>query len=120
MWVVATSTDFDRWFAELGEEEQEEIAAKVELLEMLGPSLPRPHADTLKGSRHANMKELRGKTSRSVLRVAFAFDPNRRAILLIGGDKSGVSQSRFYKALIDRADQIYERHLQNLRSKGNG
>jgi len=123
MWKVATTDEFDEWFASLDEEGQAEVMAKVELLKLLGPRLPRPHADTLNGSRHANMKELRADTSDEVLRIAFAFDPNREGILLTAGDKSGVSQKRFYKQLIARADKLYDVHLarlkQNKKGKGN-
>ena len=92
VWSVATTDEFDQWFSGLDEAEREEINAKVALLKLLGPQLKRPHADTLNGSAYANMKELRAKTARSVLRVALAFDPVQSAILLIGGDKSGVSE----------------------------
>jgi hypothetical protein len=111
MWSVATSEDFDGWFADLGDYEQAEVIAKVELLKLLGPQLGRPHADTLKGSKHVNMKELRADTKDHVLRIAFAFDPLRAAILLVGGDKSGVSQKRFYKRLLQAADKLYDSHL---------
>jgi len=94
-----------------------EIIAKVELLKILGPQLGRPHADTLKGSKHANMKELRVRTAAAVLRIAFAFDPDRMAILLVGGDKSGVSERRFYKVLIERADSLFDAHLNQQKSK---
>lgn len=94
------------WFASLESDEQVEIIAKVELLKLLGPQLRRPHADTLNGSKHANMKELRADTATAVQRIAFAFDPDRRGVLLIGGDKSGVNQKRFYKVLIERADAL--------------
>jgi hypothetical protein len=114
---VATTVEFDEWFGPLDEHSQSEIIAKVELLRLLGPQLGRPHADTLKGSKHANMKELRAGTARAVLRVAFAFDLERAAILLIGGDKSGVSQKRFYKHLIARADDLFDRHLAAIRAK---
>lgn len=117
MWHVATTGEFDEWFGSLNEDSQAEIIAKVELLRLLGPQLGRPHADTLKGSKHANMKELRADTAGAVLRVAFAFDPERAAILLIGGDKSGVSQKRFYKQLIARADDLFDRHLTAIRAK---
>lgn len=90
---MATTKDFDEWFAELDEHAQAEVIAKVELLKLLGPALGRPHADTLKGSKHANMKELRADTADKVIRVAFAFDPARTAIVLVAGDKSGVSQN---------------------------
>ena len=73
-----------------------------------GPVGAPPHADTLNGSKHANMKELRVTTQREVLRVAFAFDPSRAGILLVGGDKAGVSQKRFYRQLIEKADRLYD------------
>ena len=117
MWHVATTVDFDEWFGPLDGDSQAEIIAKVELLRLMGPQLGRPHADTLKGSKHANMKELRADTARAVLRIAFAFDPERAAILLIGGDKAGVSQKRFYKRLIARADDLFDRHLAAIRAK---
>ena len=120
MWAVATTDSFDEWFAGLGEAGQAEVIAKVELLKLLGPHLKRPHADTLTGSKHANMKELGADTSHQVLRIAFAFDPERKAILLVGGDKSGVGQRRFYKQLIAKADALYDAHLAAIRrKKGN-
>ena len=82
MWHVATTAAFDEWFADLDEDGQVELIAKVELLKLLGPKLGRPHADTLNGSKHANMKELRADTADKVLRVAFAFDPSRAGIHL--------------------------------------
>lgn len=115
MWPTATTDEFDSWFASLGDEEQVEIAAKVELLKLLGPQLKRPHADTLNGSRFPNMKELRARTAGTVLRIAFAFDPLRKAILLVGGDKAGVSEKRFYQQLIDKADTLYKNHLEKIR-----
>jgi hypothetical protein len=122
VWKVATSSDFDRWFAGLEDDGKAEIIAKVELLKLLGPQLSRPHADTLNDSKHANMKELRADTKDSVMRIAFAFDPDRAAILLLGGDKSGVSQKRFYKQLIARADELYNAHLAKItvRKKAKG
>ena len=74
--------------------------------------LGRPHADTLTGSTHANMKELRCNAADGVWRIAFAFDPDRQAILLVGGDKSSGSEKRFYKSLIARADDRFDRHLE--------
>jgi hypothetical protein len=120
MWPVATTNDFDEWFVDLGEDAQAEIIARVELLKVLGPALGRPHADTLNGSKHRNMKELRADTARSVLRIAFAFDPDRAAILLVAGDKSGVSQKRFYKRLIAKADELFDAHLAKLKAKRKG
>ena len=99
----------------LDDEVQDELAAHVELLKAVGPQLRRPYADTLKGSAHANMKELRFDAADGVWRVAYAFDPDRRALLLVAGDKSGVSQRRFYASLIRKADQRYAAHLRARR-----
>jgi len=114
-WTVATTDEFDEWFAELEDSGQVEVIAKVELLKVVGPALGRPHADTLNGSKHSNMKELRADTTDAVLRIAFAFDPRRSAILLCAGDKAGVSRKRFYKQLIGRADRLYDEHLAKLK-----
>lgn len=117
MWHIATTAEFDAWFADLEEGDQVELIAKVELLKLLGPKLSRPHADTLNGSKYANMKELRADTSDSILRVAFAFDPERNGILLIGGNKSGVGQRRFYKQLIAKADELLYAHLERIKKR---
>jgi hypothetical protein len=123
-WTVTTTAEFDQWFeADLSDEEREEVTAVVNLLTLFGPMLKRPHADTLKGSKYSNMKELRAKTSQSELRVAFAFDPERKAVLLVGGNKSGGGQKAFYAQLIDRADRLFAAHLAELgatRKKGKG
>ena len=120
MWLVKTTDVFDEWFADLDDDAQVEVIATVELLKLLGPRLGRPHADTLNGSKYANMKELRATTADKVLRIVFAFDPDRSGILLIGGDKSGVSKKRFYKQLIEKADQLYAAHLAALKAKKEG
>ncbi len=120
MWLVKTTDVFDEWFADLDDDAQVEVIATVELLKLLGPRLGRPHADTLNGSKYANMKELRATTADKVLRIAFAFDPDRSGILLIGGDKSGISKKRFYKQLIEKADQLYAAHLAALKAKKEG
>jgi hypothetical protein len=117
MWEVATTDEFDSWFGGLGEEAQAEVIAKVELLKLFGPRLSRPHADTLNGSKHANMKELRADTADEVLRIAFAFDPERTGIMLVAGNKAGTSQKRFYKQLIYKADELFDEHLEKLKAK---
>jgi hypothetical protein len=104
------------WWDSLDADEQESVAASVELLRQLGPHLPRPHADPLAGSRHSNMKELRTQHHGRPLRTLFAFDPRRSAILLIGGDKSG--DDRFYERLIPLADRLFDEHLAALRKEG--
>ena len=93
---------------------REEIAALALLLRRFGPSLRRPHCDTLKGSKHANMKELRFTLPDGEWRVAFAFDPRRAAILLVAGNKAGTNERRFYRQLIRTADRRFDRHLQTL------
>lgn len=110
-WNVVFDDDFASEFAHLSDEVKTMLAARTELLAEFGPKLGRPHADTLAGSKHTNMKELRFSADDGVWRVAFAFDPKREAVLLVAGDKSGVPSRRFYKNLIKTADQRYSRHL---------
>ena len=94
---------------------QDELLAHTKLLQQFGPQLGRPRADTLNGSRHANMKELRFDAADGVWRVAFAFDPNTKAILLVCGDKSGRSEKRFYRQLIEKADARFDAHLARIK-----
>jgi hypothetical protein len=82
-----------------------------------GQVLGRPYVDTLEGSKYPNMKEMRFDADDGVWRVAFAFDPERQAILLVAGDKAGVAQKRFYKKLIAKADQRFADHLAKLKGK---
>ena len=93
-WEVEFTEEFEAWWNDLSSPEQEEINAKVILLEERGPTLPRPHSDVIHSSRHPNMKELRGKVGDKQLRVLYAFDPVRVALLLIGGDKTGRRKKR--------------------------
>ena len=113
-WTVLQSPQFEAWLQGLAEASQDAIAADVRVLEMLGPQLGRPYVDTLAESRHANLKELRTHYGHHQYRVAFAFDPKRQAILLLGGDKTGANQRRFYKILIQEADAIFDLHLAGL------
>ena len=116
-WTVEFHDDFEAEFDELPETVQDELYAHAELLVAFGPELGRPHVDTLQGSKHANMKELRFRANNGVWRVAFAFDPERKAVLLVAGDKSGTSQKRFYKGLIKKADARFDSHLVMLKAK---
>ena len=116
-WTVQFGDEFDDEDRSLDEDVQDALLAAVTLLENAGPELGRPFVDTLKGSKYANMKELRFSASRGVWRVAFAFDPSRQAVLLVAGDKTGVSQARFYRSLIAIADARYSAHLQRLRDR---
>ncbi|MDE3021733.1 MAG: type II toxin-antitoxin system RelE/ParE family toxin [Pseudomonadota bacterium] len=99
--------EFEQWVPAL----QDELLAHALLLRQYGPHLGRPTVDTLNGSRHANMKELRFNWNGGIWRIAFAFDPDRQGILLAAGNKAGVNQKRFYSKLIELADQRYEAHL---------
>ena len=110
-WQVVFCDDFFSEFSDMAEAVQDELLAQLRLLERFGPALGRPHADTLNGSRHANMKELRFRAGNGVWRVAFAFDPKRKAIVLVGGDKTRGSEQRFYKTLIRLADERFDRYL---------
>ena len=110
-WIVLLHDAFGNEFALMPESLQDELLAHANLLAQFGPNLGRPTIDTLKASRHANMKELRFTWSNEIWRVAFAFDPQRQAILLVGGDKGGADQRRFYKRLISVADDRYDEHL---------
>lgn len=115
-WSILFQDDFADEFAALTESLQDELLAHALLLRDFGPDLGRPTVDTLKGSRHTNMKEMRFAWAGEVWRVAFAFDPQRQAILLVGSDKGGVNQRRFYKRLIAVADDRFDRHLDTLKT----
>jgi hypothetical protein len=109
-WKIESSAEFDKWAARLPEVEQDRLDALTEILQEQGPSLGRPLVDTVRGSKHPNMKELR----RGTIRVLFAFDPKRTAVLLVGGDKRGQWQA-WYRSAIRRADRLFDRHLRSLK-----
>ena len=113
-WTVRFAPEFEEEFRELPESVRLEMLAQAGLLKQFGPQLGRPRVDTLKGSKHANMKELRFDADDGVWRVAFAFDPKREAILLVAGDKSGGSEARFYRGLIKKADRRFDEHSKRL------
>ena len=106
--------EFEPEFHALHENVRTEVLASSIVREQFGPRLGRPRVDTLKGSRHANMKELRFSAADGEWRVAFAFDRRRKAILLVAGDKSGGSEKRFYRELIRKADQRFDTHLARI------
>ena len=111
MWSVRHTEEFARWFAQQDEACKLQVFRMVALLENEGPRLSRPYADTLNGSRFHNMKELRINAKRMAIRIAFAFDPRQDAILLVAGDKRGISETRFYRRLIAKADELYSEYL---------
>jgi len=114
-WEVEFTDQFEDWWVSLTDREQESIVAAVEFLEERGPALGRPFVDSIKSSRHANMKEL--IPPGGFMRVLFAFDPRRMAILLIGGDKRH-RWTTFHKEMVPVADDLYDEHLAQLAEEG--
>ena len=114
-WEVEYTDEFGTWWQTLDVDEQERTAIAVEILADRGPALGRPWVDTLEASRHVHMKELRPRGG--YLRVLFAFDPRRAAILLVGGDKTG-QWTAWYARAIPAADDLYDEHLAELRQEG--
>jgi hypothetical protein len=115
-WNVEYTDAFEDWWNKLDERQQDKLTASVNLLAERGPSLPFPHSSGVKGSRHAHMRELRVQSGGDPLRVFYAFDPRRTAILLIGGDKTG--DDRFYEINLPLADDLYDEYIDELRREG--
>jgi len=115
MWSIELTDEAVRWLEGLTQKERSSIAAAITLLEELGPQLGRPAVDSIKGSRHSNMKELRSFGGH--LRALFCFDPQRTAIILLGGDKSN-DWSGWYVRNIPIADEMYDEYLKGLRENG--
>ncbi len=115
-WNVEYTDEFGDWWNTMDESEQDSIDQSVRLLMSRGPHLSRPHADTVAGSKHGNMKELRTQHQGRPYRTFFAFDPKRSAILLIGGDKTG--DDRFYDRMLPIADRLFDTYLDELKKEG--
>lgn len=115
-WNVEYTDEFSDWWTSLDESQQDDVAAIVTLLERRGPQLPFPYSSGINGSRHTHMRELRVQSGSDPLRVFYAFDPRRTAILLVAGDKTG--DRRFYKRMIPIADRLYDEYLDELRGEG--
>jgi hypothetical protein len=109
-WKVEFHDEFLPEFRAFSDPVRQQIYSLIEMLTVFGPQLGRPWVDTLKGSTLLNMKELRFDADNGAWRVAFAFDVERKAILLVGGDKSGASQNKFYRTLIKIAEGRFEKH----------
>ena len=116
MWDIQTTDRFDRWYDALDDADRVNVLAAMLVLQQKGPLLSRPYADTVKSSIHANMKELRIQSKGKPIRVFFAFGPDRAAILLCGGKKSG-SDKRFYDGMISTADKEYGAYLERFTQK---
>lgn len=112
VWDVLTHPEFEKWLLTLERQTRSELIAHILLLEEFGPVLGRPRVDTVKGSKHGNMKELRVQLKGNPWRILFAFDPRRSAILLVGGNKKG--DDRWYRIHVPIADARYEEHLKLL------
>jgi len=113
MWIIDRTEEIAEWIKKLDEDAKEAIFRTLLILQEIGPSLGRPYADTIKESKHKNMKELRIQNRQRLFRILFAFDPDRKAILLIGGDKRG--DKRFYEKMIPLADALLDEHLEKRR-----
>ena len=114
-WEVEFTNEFGGWWNGLTEDEQARVEASVRLLQGQGPRLGYPHSSKIHGSRHGRMRELRVQSGGSPIRVLYALDPRRAAILLIGGDKTG--DDRFYDRMVPVADQLYDEHVQEIESE---
>ncbi len=115
-WEVEYTDEFNKWWQALTEGQQDDVAARVELLMDYGPFLPYPHCSNIRNSRHGVMRELRVQSAGRPIRVFYAFDPRRTSILLVGGDKTG--NDRFYQEYVPVADDLYDEHLDELRQEG--
>lgn len=115
MWQIEGTDEFAAWYEGLSEAQSESVDTAIQALELGGPALGRPFVDTLKGSRHSHMKELRPRPGN--LRIIFAFDPRQSAILLLGGDKTG-QWNEWYRKTIPTADALYDAYLEELEREG--
>ena len=115
-WEVSFHDDFDPEFDSFAQEVQDELLATAKAVRSLGPAADRPHIGTLKNPKHPNMKELRFTVNNGaeVWRAAFAFDPERKAIVLVAADKQGADEGKFYKDLLKKANKRFDKHLQRM------
>ena len=116
MWEVEYTDEFGEWWNSLLLGDQRSVSAGVELLTEFGPALPFPYSSGILSSRHSHMRELRVQSHGRPIRVFYAFDPRRTAILLIGGDKTG--DDRFYDSYLPKADDLYDDYISELREEG--
>jgi hypothetical protein len=114
-WEVEFTNKFETWWNSLEETGQIKIDAAVRMLEEYGPDLPYPMSSGVTGSRHSHMRELRIQVHGKPFRVLYAFNPERAAILLVGGDKTG--DDRWYEVNVPKADKLYDQHLQDLKKE---
>jgi hypothetical protein len=115
-WNVEHTDEFATWYHGLTDAQQDDLTAVALLLMEQGPQLPFPYSSGIKGSKHGQMRELRVQSGGRPLRVFYAFDPRRSAILLIGGDKT--ADARFYERMAPIADKLYDVYLDEIRKEG--
>ena len=114
-WEVEYTDEFETWWEALSEDEQESIAAHVQLIELMGTNLRFPYSCDIRGSRYGNLRELRIQHKGKAIRILYAFDHRRIAILLIGGDKVG--DDRWYETFVPLAEKLYTEHLNTLQTE---
>ncbi len=115
-WEIEYTDEFGGWWDRLSDKEQNDIVAVVNLLAEKGANLPFPYSSGIVGSKHSQMRELRVQSSGKPLRILYAFDPRRTAILLVGGDKTG--DDRFYDKYIPIAVRLYDIYLAEIEKEG--
>ena len=115
-WPVEYTDEFGGWWESLGAEKQDDVAAIVVVPEQRGPRLRFPYSSAVMGSRHGHLRELHVQNGGDPLRIFYAFDPRRTAILLLGGSKAG--DNRYYEHMILRADRLYDAYLDEIRREG--
>ncbi|SRR5579883_3027216 len=115
-WEVIVTDEFKTWYLTLDEADTDAAKRAISLLEEKGPLLDHPYSSQLKESK-AGLRELRIQSLGHPLRVAYAFDPKRSAILLLGADKKGIPNKRFYPAFIQRAEQIWRQYLKETKQE---
>ncbi len=112
-WSVEATDEFDEWWESLDEQARDAVDVVVDMLEELGPRLPFPYSSAIRGSRHGALRELRIQHRGRPLRVLYAFDPRRVAVVLLGDDKRG--SKRWYRKTVPRAERLFDNHLENLK-----
>jgi hypothetical protein len=111
---VIVTDEFRRWYEDLGEADAAAVYLHVGLLEARGVALGHPYSSAIKGTKYA-IRELRIRSGRKQLRVFYAFDPTRNAVLLLGGDKTG--RNKFYEEFVPRAEKLWKEYLDDLGRK---
>lgn len=115
-WEVEYTDEFGTWWNSLREAEQEDVDAVIKLLEAKGPQLSFPYSSGIEGAKYTHLRELRVSSNSNPIRVLYAFDPRRMAILLIGGNKRG--NDRWYNTYVPIAEKLYTQHIEELKKEG--